>query len=51
MLDGDPKSILRINFTGNLDRYGNAIIEEVKETNLDFSKGNVRLLRIYFALI
>ena len=27
------------------------IIEEVKETILDFSQGTVRVLQIYFALI
>ena len=37
----DPKAIQQINFTGNLDCAGNTtmffIIEEVKETILDFS--------------
>ena len=41
-LDADPKAIQHINFTGNLDRAGNTemslIIEEVKETILDFHK-------------
>ena len=37
------------NFTGNLDREAAAtvtffIIEEVKETRLDFSQGSVRVL-------
>ena len=54
-LNADPKAIQQINFTGNLDRDERAtmffIIEEVKETILDFSKGNVKLLWIYFTLI
>ena len=44
-----------INFTGNLDRDESAtiffIIEEAKETILDFSKGTVKVLPIYFTLI
>ena len=47
-LDIDPKAIQQINFTGNLDRAGGAtmfcIIEEAKETVLDFSKGTVKVL-------
>ena len=47
-LDADPKSIQNINFTGNLDRIGNTImffiIEEAKETPLDFSQGTVKVL-------
>ena len=38
----DPRAIERINFTANLDRAGNTtmffVIEEVKETVLDFSQ-------------
>ena len=58
----------QLNFTGNLAREGNAnttffIIEEVNETNLDYSEGTVKLLQmslydlatacstIYFGLI
>ena len=45
----------QINFTANLDRAGNTamfvIIEEAKETILDFPKGTVKVLRIYFTLI
>ena len=41
-LDADPKAIQQINFTANLDRAGNTriyfIVEEVKETVLDFSQ-------------
>ena len=55
VLDADPKAIQQLSFTGNLDRAGNTtmffIIEEVKETILDFSQGTVRVLQIYFALI
>ena len=45
-LDADPKAIQQINFTANLDRVGNTriyfILEEAKETILDFSKGTVK---------
>ena len=44
-LDADPRESQQINFTANLDRAGNTtmffIIEEAKETVLDFSKGTV----------
>ena len=44
-LDADPRAIQQINFTANLDRAGNTtmffIIEEAKETVLDFSQGTV----------
>ena len=47
-LDADPKAIQQINFTPNLDRAGNTkfyfIIEEAKETILDFSQGTVKVL-------
>ena len=47
-LDVDPKAIQQINFTANLDRTGDTriffIIEEAKETVLDFSQGTVRAL-------
>ena len=47
-LDVDPRAIQQINFTANLDRAGNArvyfILEEAKETILDFSRGKVTLL-------
>ena len=46
-LDPDPKAIQQINFAANLDRRGNTtmffIIEEVKETALDFSQGTVKV--------
>ena len=54
-LDADPKAIQQINFAGNLDRAEGAtksyIIEEAKETVLDFSKGIVKVLWFYFVLI
>ena len=47
-LDADPKAIQKINFTGNLDQAGNIlmffIVEEAKETILDFSQGTARVL-------
>ena len=47
-LDADPKEIEQINFTANLDWSGQTamyfIIEEAKETALDFSQGTVRML-------
>ena len=47
-LDADPKPIQEINFTANLDRDGNTtmffIIEETKETVLDFPQGTVKVL-------
>ena len=55
VLDADPKAIKQINFTGNIDRARitaiSFIIEEAKKTILDFSKGTVRVLECYFALI
>ena len=52
--DFDPKAMQQINFTGNLDRAEGStffIIEEAKETVLDFSKWTVKVLWIYFVLI
>ena len=47
-LDADPKAIQQINFSANLDRTGNTriyfILEEAKETVLDFSQGTVKVL-------
>ena len=47
-LDADPRAIQQINFTANLDRAGNTrvyfILEEPKETILDFSQGTVKVL-------
>ena len=48
VLDADPRAIQQINFTSNLDRDGNTriyfILEEAKETILDFSQGTVKVL-------
>ena len=47
-LDADPRAIQQINFTANLDRAGNTrvyfILEEAKETILDFSQVTVKVL-------
>ena len=47
-LDADPRAIQQINFTSNLDRTRNTrvyfILEEAKETILDFSQGTVKAL-------
>ena len=47
-LDADPRAIQQINFTANLDRAANTrvyfILEEAKETILDFSQGTVKVL-------
>ena len=53
-LDVDPREIQQINFTANLDRTGNInmffVIEEAKETVLDFSQGTVKVLHMQFLL-
>ena len=47
-LDADTRAIQQINFTANLDTGGNLIIyfilEEAKETVLEFSQGTVKVL-------
>ena len=47
-LDADPKAIQQSNITAKLDKAGNTrtffILEEAKETVLDFSHGTVTLL-------
>ena len=47
-LDADPRAIQQINFNANLDRAANRtmffIIEEAKETVVDFSQGTVKVL-------
>ena len=49
-LDTDPRAIQQINFTANLDRAGNTrvyfILEEAKETILDFSQGTIKVRNI-----
>ena len=52
-LDADPKAIGQISFTANLDWEENTtmffIIEEAKETILDFSQGTVTSIVILFS--
>ena len=47
-LYSDSKAIQQINFTANLDKVGNSriyfILEDAKETVLDFSLGTVKVL-------
>ena len=47
-LDADPRAIQQINFTANVDTAENTtmffIIEEAKETVLDFSQGTIEVL-------
>ena len=43
-LDPDPEAIQQINFTANLERAGNFILEEAKETIFEFSQGTVKFL-------
>ena len=54
-LDTDPKTIQQINFTRILERDNDAtvffVIEEGKETDLNFSQGTVEVLCIYSTLI
>ena len=51
-LDADPRAIQQINFTANLDRAEGVtmffVIEEAKETVLDFSRGMVKVLWLQF---
>ena len=52
VLDAYPRAVQQINFTAILDGAGNTtmlfIIEEAKETMLDFSQGSVKVLWIKF---
>ena len=47
-LDADTRANQQINFTAKLDRAGNTriyfILEEAKETELNFSQGTVKVL-------
>ena len=47
-LDADPRAIQQINFNTNFDRAGNTtmffIIEEAKESVLDFLQGTTKVL-------
>ena len=49
--DADPKAFQQINFIRNLHRIGStavlSIIEEAKETFLNFSKVTVKVLHVY----
>ena len=55
VLDAVPRAIQQINFTANLERTGNTamffIIEEAKETMLDFSHGTVNVLWVQFSWV
>ena len=48
VFDADPRAIQQINFKANLDRAGKTtmffIIEEAKETILDYSQATVKVL-------
>ena len=48
-LDADPRAIQQINFAANLNRAGNNriyfILEEAKETVLDFSQGTAKFCK------
>ena len=54
-LDADPKAMQQISFTGNLDWEASAImlfiIEEVKETILDFLQGTGKVLWMHFIIL
>ena len=54
-LAADPRANQQNNFTANLDRAGNTriyfILDEAKETNLDFSQGTVKVLKICYRII
>ena len=50
-LDADPQAIEQINFTANLNRANTRIyfiLEEAKETVLEFSQGTVKVLWMWF---
>ena len=49
----DPKSIQQTSFTGNVKKNAaiSLITEKAKERVLDFSKGTVKVLWLYFFLI
>ena len=52
VLYADPKLIQQINLTRNLECFENTkmsfTLEEVKETTLDFSQGNMKVLQLHF---
>ena len=47
-LDADPRAIQQIKFTANLHRAGNTrvyfILEDAKDTKLNFGQGTVKVL-------
>ena len=43
-INADPNATEQNNFTGNRTNNNFFIIEGIKETNLDFSKGTVKVL-------
>ena len=51
-LDADPKAIEKISFTGNLEQQAVIlfIVEEAKETVLDFSQETIKIFKIYFLI-
>ena len=53
-LESDPKAIQQITFAGSQSGNNNKlmffIIEEAKETTLDFSERNVKVLQFYAIL-
>ena len=52
VLDADPEVIQQINFTANLERVENIrfyfILEEAKETVIEFSQGTVKVLKAQY---
>ena len=54
-LDADPGAIQQINFTVNLDGDRDTriyfLLEEVKETILDFSQGTAKVLQICYRIM
>ena len=54
-LEADLRSNQQINFAANLGRAGNTriyfILEEAKETKLDFSQETVKVLQICYRII
>ena len=55
ILDADPRAVQQIIFTANLDRAGSTriyiILEEAKETILNFAQGTVKVLLICYIII
>ena len=48
MLDANPRLVQQINFTGNIEQFGDTkmilILEEIKGSIVDISKGTVKVL-------